>query len=187
MNSPLPSRSDAWAILRAAAPPAWVLRHVACVESLAVAMARGARDNGHPVDLDLIHAGAVLHDIGRSVTQDPRHAHIGAGLLRDQDLDERVVRIVERHTGAGLTADEAEGLGLPAEDLIPETLEEQIVCHADNLYSGDKRLGMDQVQAKYEAKNLRDAFARIQALHDRLCEVCGVDLETLAPAELPPV
>lgn len=185
MNSHLPSRIDAWHILRTAQPPAWVLRHVACVESLALAMTDKAKANGHKLDRDLVQVGAVLHDIGRSITQDPRHAHLGAELLRDQDMDDAVVRIVERHTGAGLTADEAVTMQLPSGAYTPETLEEQIVAHADNLYSGDRRLTMEQVKAKYEAKGLSDAFARIQELHEHLCEVCGLDVEDLEPAQLP--
>lgn len=185
MPLPLPSRTDAWRILRDASPPDWVLRHVACVEALAVAMAQKAMANGHAVDMELLHAGAILHDVGRSITQDPTHAHRGARLLEQGGHDARLVRVVERHTGAGLTAADNQGLGLPAVDQIPESLEEQIVAHADNLYSGDKRLGLEQLKGKYLAKDLPDAFARIEALHAFLTQRCGTDLESLAPAPLP--
>ncbi len=47
-------------------------------------------------------------------------------------------RVCERHTGTGLSAAEilAEGLPIvPARDLLPETLEEKIVCYADKFFS----------------------------------------------------
>lgn len=51
---------------------------------------------------------------------------------------ESLARVCERHTGSGLTAEDilAQGLPIsPARDLIPETLEEQLVCLADKFYS----------------------------------------------------
>lgn len=173
------SRTDAWDRLSRAEPPEWVLDHVACVEALAVAMAERANAAGHDVDMDLVRFGAILHDLGRSVTQDPTHAFVGAELLRAEDADPRLVRIVERHTGAGLTAADAEGLGLPARDLLPETLEEKIVAHADNLWSGDKRVGLDHVREKYASKGLLESWGRITALHAELTETLGGDPQSL--------
>ncbi len=185
MVSKWPSRSKCWQRLRDAQPPSWVLDHVACVERLATAMAQAARDNGHDVDVNLVQAGAILHDIGRSITQDPTHAHQGAHILNDEDWPEPVIHIVARHTGAGLTADDAAALGLP-HALIPETLEERIVAHADNLYSGSKRLTLAQIEAKYTAKGLPAAFARIRDLHSKLQEILGSNPEDVPEAELGP-
>ncbi len=187
MPSPLPSRTECWALLRDAAPPAWVLEHVACVESLAIAMAQAAAENGHEVDVPLVHAGAILHDIGRALTQEPKHAHMGAELLRGRDMDARIVDVVERHTGAGITAEDAPSIGVPVKDYTPQTLEQQIVAHADNLHSGTRRLTLEDVRAKYVAKDLLEAFARIEVLHEHLQHVCGVNLEALEPADLPVV
>ena len=44
----------------------------------------------------------------------------------------------ERHTGAGITADEIVAQHLPIEpprDLLPETLEEKVICYADKFFS----------------------------------------------------
>lgn len=182
----LPSRRDAWDRLRSADPPDWVLRHCACVEGLAVALAEAAERAGQDVDRDLVQVGAVLHDLGRSVTQDIHHAHVGADLLRQDGADDALVRIVERHTGAGIPPDEAEALGLPVKDYTPVTLEERIVAHADNLTSGDKRLTLEQVRGKYEAKGLEAAWQRIASLHAELTARLGVDPETVDPADLKP-
>ncbi|MHC1630667.1 MAG: HDIG domain-containing metalloprotein [Methanoculleaceae archaeon] len=96
------------------------------------------------VDKDLIIAGAMLHDIGRGVDHGIAHAQIGAGICRRYGLPESVCRIVERHTGAGLSADECSLLGLSPRDCIPETIEEKIVAHADNLIKGTERSSIER-------------------------------------------
>ena len=67
---------------------------------------------------------------------------IGGAMLRaygkEHDLDLEVfVRICERHTGAGLSAEDirAQGLPLPEKDFLPETPEEKLICFADKFYS----------------------------------------------------
>ena len=47
-----------------------------------------------------------------------------------------VARIVECHTGAGLTSDECTLLGLLPIDCMPQTGEEKLVANADNLMKG---------------------------------------------------
>jgi uncharacterized protein len=180
-------RRKAWDRLVAAAPPKWVLGHCRCVEALADAMCDCAEDAGLDVDRDLVHQGALLHDIGRSVTQDVRHASAGAEMLRKDGWDEAVVLVVERHTGAGIDAQEAKTLGLPVKDYTPRSLEEQIVAHADNLYSAESRLTLAELEAKYRAKKLPKAWKKIEALHDELEDLLMVDLEDLEPARLPPL
>lgn len=184
-TAPHRTRRDAWGRLMAAAPPAWVLRHCRCVEALALAMCDCAERVGVDVDRTVVQQGALLHDIGRSVTQDVRHAGIGADLLRKDGWNESVVLAVERHTGAGIDPIEAKALGLPVKDYTPRSLEEKIVAHADNLYSGDKRLTLDALREKYAAKGLPRAWAKIEALHEELEHTLGTDLERLAPVALP--
>lgn len=167
--------------------PAWVAPHCLAVEGLAAAMCACARAQGLPVDEAVVHAGCLLHDVGRSITQDVRHASLGAQLLRgdrENPWSEAVVLAVERHTGAGIDAADAATLGLPIRDYTPRTLEEQIVAHADNLYSGTKRLSLSDVAAKYEAKGLPQAWRKIERLHRALELRLGTDLERLEAATL---
>ena len=106
---------------------------------------------GSPADHDLVLAGSMLHDIGRSVTHSIGHAQAGAALCRTLGLPEPVARIVECHTGAGLTADECSLLGLVPIDCVPGTIEEKIVANADNLVGGHHEISIE--------RNLSDAFA----------------------------
>ena len=80
--------------------------------------------------------GALLHDIGRSKSHAIDHAIIGGDLCRDAGISEDIALMVERHLGAGQTADECIQLRLLPRECMPLTLSEKIVAHADNLVKG---------------------------------------------------
>lgn len=109
-------------------------------KEIALKIKENAVKKGIPADIDIdtVFIGALLHDIGRSKTHGILHAQEGAAIAVENGLDEKFVRIIERHIGAGIPMDEALGLGLPEKDYMPVTIEEKIVAHADNLVSGDK-------------------------------------------------
>ncbi|HVP95113.1 MAG TPA: HDIG domain-containing protein [Methanoregulaceae archaeon] len=111
-------------------------------------------------DHDVVLAGSMLHDIGRSKTHGIGHAQAGAEICRNLGLPEEVARIVERHTGAGLTADECSLLGLLPIDCLPETLEEKIVANADNLVGGGHEISIE--------KDLMEAFALKRKIRRRI-------------------
>lgn len=95
----------------------------------------------------LVEQGAMLHDIGRSRTHDIRHAQCGADLLRERGFHEELARIVECHTGAGLSADECTLLGLWPRDCLPESTEQKIVTHSDNLIAGKRQVTIHETIA----------------------------------------
>jgi len=117
-----------------------VIAHCKAVRDCALEYAR--RIPG--ADVHLVETAAMLHDIGRGKTHSIRHAQCGADLLRSMGFVEVVARIVECHTGAGLTADECTLLGLYPRDCMPRTIEEKIVTHADNLLAGATRVTIDE-------------------------------------------
>lgn len=117
--------------------PENVRKHSLAVSELALKIAECFEKNGYEVDREAILFGALLHDLGRSITHDPfQHFIKSAEILRAEGFEEKIVKIVERHFSAGITAEEAKKLGLPAKDYIPESLEEKIVSFADNLTFG---------------------------------------------------
>ena len=101
------------------------------------------------VDEDFVYDAALLHDVGIIKTNAPkifcngtepyiRHGILGAEMLRSLgDGMDRYARVCECHTGAGLSKDDIErgNLPLPHRDMVPETVEEKIVCYADKFYS----------------------------------------------------
>lgn len=128
-------------------------------------------------DAGLVEAGAMLHDIGRTGTHGHRHALAGASILRNEHVIPEVVKIVERHSGAGIPPDEAMELGLPEESYIPETIEEKIVAHSDNLFQGSNRVPVSVTIEDYKRKGLSKAAERIEHLHLELSQKCGIDLD----------
>lgn len=94
----------------------------------------------YPVDLELVKAGAIIHDIGRFNTHGFHHGPIGADFLRYLGYPEKLARIVEKHLMAGLTKEDAKQFNLPDRDYIPRTIEEKIVCIADKYVMGTKKV-----------------------------------------------
>lgn len=116
-----------------------VRKHCEKVAEIAMKIAERAEERGVKVDKNAILLGALLHDIGRALTHDPfQHFLKSAEILRREGVEEKVVRIAERHFSAGITAEEAKKLGLPEKDYVPVTLEEKIVSFADNLVFGSE-------------------------------------------------
>ena len=124
--------------------------HARAVTEMALDLAKK-----HPelkMDLQFIEEAAMLHDLGIFLTDAPRihcygnaqylcHGYLGAELLRSLGY-ERHARVCERHTGTGLKKEQilANGWDIPAKDLLPETLEEQLICFADKFFSKTKYL-----------------------------------------------
>jgi uncharacterized protein len=122
-------------------------------------------------DYSLVETGAWLHDIGRSIDHSIRHAQAGADLLRSWGAPEPVVRIVECHLGAGLTAEECVELGLDARDCMPRTVEEKIVTHADNLIAGSTRVTIEEslASASHLPAEIRERMSRLSQEVEQLC------------------
>jgi uncharacterized protein len=123
-------------------------------------------------DKDLVMTGALLHDIGRGVTHGIGHAQKGADFLRKKGFPESVARIVECHTGAGMTADECVALGLAPRDCMPRTIEEKIVTHADNLIAGTKRVTIDEsiASASHLPEEIQKRMRRLSEEVERLTQ-----------------
>lgn len=122
-----------------------LLFHSRCVADMAIEIA-----NKHPeldIDKDFVFEAAMLHDIGIFETDAPGikcfgtepyicHGTIGARIMEAEGFP-RHARVCERHTGTGLSFNQIieQNLPVPHKDLIPETLEEQLICFADKFYS----------------------------------------------------
>ena len=98
-------------------------------------------------DLDFIEKAAMLHDIGIFLTDttqlgcngtDPyiRHGVLGYDLLMEAGRSQLAL-VCERHVGVGISAEDVLrfNLPLPARDMVPVSIEEQIICYADKFYS----------------------------------------------------
>lgn len=174
---PWPSASVCRTLLAELGAPPDLVAHCAAVVAVAEPMARTIAGRGHRVDLALVVAGAWLHDVGRTRSQGLDHASIGAGLLRQRGFREPLCRVVERHTGGGIDAGEARALGLPVRDYTPRTLEERVVCQADNLVDGDRRQKVQEELAYLRGRGLERVATKIERLHRELSALAGRDLD----------
>ena len=175
---PLPKKDEAIQILKDVGCHKKVIEHCLAVADFAAVIAKRLGKYGVKVDLDLVQTGAILHDIGRSKSHGIDHAVVGAALAQNLGLDPAVVRIIERHIGAGIPADEAVKLGLPKKDYMPKTIEEKIVTHADNMCN-DKRHPVERTIDRLLEKGQSVAADRMRRLHKELSDMAGIDLNDL--------
>lgn len=172
--SSLPTGKEALDTLRKAGCPEQVINHCIVVAKLAVEIACSINPK-KDLDLHLVEIGALLHDIGRSMTHGVEHGSVGAAMLEKLGYCSMVVNIVRRHVGAGIPQAEAVALGLPSIDHIPTTMEEKVVCYADKLISGNTRVSFEEA-----LKNLANgldpnhpAMARFRHLHQEIMKFTG--------------
>lgn len=170
----LPERDECLRILRDAGCSEEVIEHCIAVAELAVKMARRCE-----ADVRLVEAGALLHDIGRGRTHGIAHAVEGADLAKDLGLPRGIVWIIERHIGGGITKGEAERLGLPARNYLPDSLEEKLVAHADNLIAGNTRVAVGSTVNDLVRRGLADSARRVVALHKEMSAACGMDVDRI--------
>jgi uncharacterized protein len=121
----------------------------------------------HPelkADKDFIAEAGMLHDIGIFLTHAPGigchgefpyicHGYLGCKILENEGLPTHGF-VCERHTGIGLSAEEIieKELPIPQRDMIPQSIEEQIICFADTFFSKGKDLTKEKTPEEVKAK-----------------------------------
>ena len=124
----------------------------------------------HP-DRTFIFEAAMLHDVGIGCTDTPSlgchgalpyicHGVEGRRLLEKIGLTRHAL-VCERHVGVGLSAGEirSRGLPLPARDMLPVSLEEEIICYADKFFSKNGR-GPEQGRSMAEVVALLTPYGQ---------------------------
>jgi len=186
---PVPTAQECKAILEDLGCPGPVLLHVEQVHSMGMDMVRAGLssdpDLGKRLDIPLVEAGLLLHDIGRTRTHSIRHVTLGAAMAMQLGLDRKLVDIIHGHVGAGLTSDEAVPLGLPPDDYMPRTFEEKLVCHADNLIGRGRRITLEEAVSDLRSKGAFAGAARMEEMHSELERFLGIDIDSLIPRPAP--
>ena len=122
-----------------------LIEHSRLVTQKALEMARRVK-HLNP-DTEFIRRAAMLHDIGIMFTNAPGigcfgeadyvcHGHLGAELLKKEGLP-GCARVCETHVGVGLSVKDimSQRIPIPKKDMVPTSLEEQIICFADKFFS----------------------------------------------------
>ena len=97
-------------------------------------------------NLNFINEAAMMHDVGIFETNTPElgcsgkhpyvcHGYLGREVLEKKGLSQHAL-VCERHVGIGITAEEIKlnNLPLPQRDMVPISIEEQIICFADKFF-----------------------------------------------------
>ena len=134
-------------------------------------------------DKKFIGEAAMLHDIGIWMTHTPQlgctgdhpyicHGVLGKKLLEREGLHQHA-RVCENHVGVGISLEDVRlnGLPLPEKNMLPETLEEEIICYADKFFSKNINSLGDEIPIEKIIKDLephgKDKVARFLAWKDR--------------------
>ena len=168
MSSGLPSREQAIALLQQNNCPPQVINHCIAVADLAMETASKLQKKGLHINLQLVEAGALLHDLGRSKTHTVDHAVVGAEIAKAAGLPESVVKIIKRHVGGGITAQEAQRLGWSKDVYTAQTLEEKIVSYADKLIGQSKRIPIETEIERLQNGKMNEAAERVRKLHEEI-------------------
>ena len=141
------------------------LKHILLTHSRSVADKALAMARNHPelnLDLVFVEEAAMLHDIGifRTDTDGIHcfgtypyicHGYLGSELVAAEGFPKHAL-VCERHTGAGLSLQSIleQNLPVPHREMVPLSLEEQIICFADKFFSKTK---LDREKSVEKARN----------------------------------
>jgi uncharacterized protein (TIGR00295 family) len=182
----VPSREESLRVLSSVGCEEDVIEHAQLVEAIALSFAQAINEkHTGKVDEKLVTAGALLHDLGRAKTHDIKHVEWGVQMAEEMRLDPAVVEIIRKHVGGGLTPFDAQQLGLPAWNMMPETLEEKIVCHADSLVGAKGRRTLKKTLKHIRKVGTPIWYKRVRQTHNHLSGLAEQDLDLVGPWTLP--
>jgi uncharacterized protein len=134
-------------------------------------------------DRAFIEQAALLHDIGIFLTRAPGlgctgdnpylcHGVLGRKLLEEKGLPRHAL-VCERHVGTGISADDIRRaeLPLPHRDMLPLTIEEELICYADKFFSKSNNGNGKEKPVKKIIRGLRahgdDKAEKFKAWHSK--------------------
>lgn len=151
-NNYLPTDAECHAIMRTRFSnhePVWA--HAKLVGRVAKHIARQLRQNGFPMDINMVATAGYLHDIGKGY---PKHADVGADLLIQYGFP-RLAEVVREHMDLSLS----DGYRISEKEVL--YLADKLTAGAD-IVSLDQQLELKQKQFKSNTKAVEAAQARIE-------------------------
>ena len=160
------------------------MKHILLTHSRSVADKALEIAGRHPelgLDRDFLYEGAMLHDIGIFLTDADSifcfgdkpyicHGYLGADLMRAEGYPRHAL-VCERHTGAGLSLEQilAQDLPVPHRDMVPVSMEEQVICFSDKFFS---KTHLDREKTVEKARKSLEKYglAGVQRF-DKWCEL----------------
>lgn len=141
---------DVYSVINKYYPEENQLKHILLTHSRAVARKALQIVDNHPelgANRTSVEEAAMLHDLGIFLTDADGicctgthpyicHGYLGAEILQAEGYPQHAL-VCERHTGAGISLKniEEQQLPIPHREMVPISIEEQIVCFADKFFS----------------------------------------------------
>ena len=165
-----PGREECLKMLKEYGTPAHVVGHCNAVAGVATAVGKRLNDKGFNLNIGLIEAAGLTHDIAR--VRD-KHWEVAAKYLRNIGYD-KVADIVEVH------------MFYPEFSKAEETNETDLVCLGDRTVKEDKYVGVEDIIAKadrYSGNEKEEVVAKILKKKQQLIKYID-DLEKIMEISL---
>lgn len=173
MSNQLPNREQAIKLLHENNCPPRVIQHCLAVTKFATGLAHRLKEKGIEIDAQLVEAGGLLHDLGRSKTHKVDHSLVGSQIAQKIGLPQPIVNIIKRHVGAGITDEEAKLLGWPKDVYVPQAIEEKVVSYADKRIDQGKVVPIEIEIERLRKDDMIEAGERVRRLHEEITNLLG--------------
>ncbi|MFO8152613.1 HD domain-containing protein [Thioalkalivibrio sp.] len=149
-----------------------VLRHSLKVNQIAMFLGKKLSSKGENVNLELLDAASLLHDVGKKLSDDTGKNHIETGvkILQDRGLTE-IAEVIRKHSINAIVE----------KDKIPQTWEEKLVYYADKRVREDKIVSLDERMADLRKRypNLRkpltNIIPKIKAIEEEIFNIVEIN------------
>lgn len=168
----IPARETCMELLQSYGTPPHVIRHCKAVSDTAIRIAKALNENGMKLDIDLIEAATLLHDIARV---EENHGVKGAAILEKKGY-RQVAKLVKCHM-------------FYATDPHKEKITEQdVLCLADRMVKEDQYVGLDirmrsvlekLIELGIDTDRVKHRLEENRLIKDRIEEIIGRPIDTL--------
>jgi len=167
----IPTREECLKLLKQNKVPEHVQNHCKTVNKIAVFLAKKLKEKGIDINVELVDAASLLHDVGRTVEKEqyPNPAHLERGYERLKDKYPEVADTIRVH-------------GLLLLDKT-QTWEQKIVNYADKraweheLVSLQKRIS--SIERRYEFTLTEEKKQKYFELEKQIFDIIGIEPDKL--------
>jgi predicted hydrolase (HD superfamily) len=174
----IPTPDEAKALWKKYAMPEEKAKHLTLVAKTAVFFARGFEKKGVVVNIQLLEAAALLHDIDKGVEKKKgeRHPDAAVRVIRSEHMEELVPLIASHPLHMILNKEKG-----------PKTLEEKLLFLADKMVkyeilTVDKRFDLWRAEdlPKQGRVELERAYPKVKELEEKILGILGLEPQDVA-------
>ncbi|NLT47153.1 MAG: HD domain-containing protein [Clostridiales bacterium] len=168
----IPSEETCMELLKTYGTPPHVVRHCIAVKETAMRMAKALNENGENLDLSLVQAAALLHDIART---EENHGVKGA-IIAEKHGYHQVAKMIKCHMFYATN---------PYKNNINE---QDLLCLADRMVKENKYVGLDNrmqyvldklIAAGIDTERVRHRMEENRLIKERIEKTIGKSIDEL--------